>query len=1626
MGARQNKSSALKNATGISLRIEHQYSIPASHVLVACLIDPRTAVSYIHLYLLPFATNAFIASIARAPVAGIAKMSSVDLLSSPDPLQEIEPSIIPSSSRPITRSQASQRFFSLATSSVTPRKRTFELDVGDAQSPQKIFVTVEAGDTGSRSLASPNISRRLFQPDLPTPTPRRVIRHKEKATTTSVPLRGLTDDEGDALGSAFTPRRRGRPPKSGTPVTTARKRPGTPAEKSARRPRKTQSSEPDELLSGPAVPDLDQATPRARKATPRKRSPTKQKTSTPARESAQPPKKRGRPRRQAIRPDEFDVVSQDNTTVALTDAEDMASVAETGDNVSIAGSLPPAPSDSGAEMEDDIWMANLSEQSTPVVGRRWGGRDQSDHSHISNTTLPGAFAEPEAPAFPSIESEQDEAPGDLFMDIASVGRQSPAESRASENPTPSEQDTAAVEDFTMISIGDLPSMRGNSSLIQPDEELGEATSLIISQTLESLRRSRGQMQEETDPRTSYSAQDTQPTAATETAHASTILQPPETNMFSQPKSPQPWPRSPRRAKSQTPLGRQLALKSIQSTEKTASPGLSPPKPLSAADVPQDASMMYEDSFSEIPEAVLEAATPRPARRPFGYSYEAEEEDEQEHEEEEDEEDELDLIVPPSVARSHSTVNSSHPQSETNRLLTPDETPSPNEGDDEKNPPEAEASSLPPSALPSEASRQSIEATMPRIQPQEDAPGSAAYRRARSRTHSRNTSIETPIDTFVSGSSARATFASHRANLAPPEISSRPTLSPIMRAGRALQMVTSDPPSPPRQESLLRSPFRGSVSARSTQSPVLSAMRATKSPTPGAVPLAAPGSAQSTAPPSAPLQQETSWMRAFAPLSHIKNFVVQGAQAFSSPKADTEPVEPASSAPASAVRTMMDDPFAPNPDEASRVESLRNSIFSESRRRSREPREWSSSPINSTKATAPSAPDEDEMSWMPDGPAPRIEMIDSAGSARSTIPVTKPLYGVSLGAAHVDEEAQEEPQEEEPMEEDQYMGAGVQSDEEQYDEEQMQFDEEEDEIEQEQEQEPEPEYDDGEVQAEEEEEEENEPNDDKEEEEEDDIWAIEAQRATPRSSKPAQKAPRPMPFAGRRGKLPSPWRKGDKTPKDASRERNTQPDELSMLSQLSRNESAIMEKEAAQLAQVASAKKMDLSAFFSSPAELPEVQPFGLFKALDAKKSPTRPAPKVLHPFGRFSSFNTAESDEASQRTQASGTLRNTQPGARPNPSFPTRVQVDEEPRHVPQRDLRIGDRRSVDLFSPSKQALPSQPAPSTERSSPATPERSLFAPIPQKQNFTPRQPQFSNSSLFNPSTNTFFSKPAAQNIRPSVEQPDLDDAMDMEYDEEESSFIVPELKPLPGRAASPSKSSLRSPLKAKTRGRVVEFTSSTLSPLQQAQVRSERRTSASPEKQLSLPSNSQGPSSSKLSVTSNSSSEEDKENQTSPSEEASEAEMEISQRPVATARQSSQTLTDRLSAFGSFDPAPLPRVEAPLSRTTWTKAHWGRLDALLQERRQAGALQFQLRNSAAAKASSRRASRKLLGKQLSSNGEAMTLEQWHLDVCDAFQAEVGGWDEDTLARRLFALMVGEERRRKGLVPRMRDGTRVFC
>ncbi len=315
---------------------------------------------------------------------------------------------------------------------------------------------------------------------------------------------------------------------------------------------------------------------------------------------------------------------------------------------------------------------------------------------------------------------------------------------------------------------------------------------------------------------------------------------------------------------------------------------------------------------------------------------------------------------------------------------------------------------------------------------------------------------------------------------------------------------------------------------------------------------------------------------------------------------------------------------------------------------------------------------------------------------------------------------------------------------------------------------------------------------------------------------------------------------------------------------------------------------------------------------------------------------------------------------------------------VAQKAFQPGSQRRGYLFSPVKDLQHSRTESHQDHpSSPTTPERPSFGVIAQKRNFMP--------SLRKPSMSLFNPQPARPTAIHSMATSGLHDPFtdgqqhDSSILSQESSFETPALKPLPAKTASPTKSCLRSPQKPKTPGRVVEFTSSTLSPLAQVQARAERTGLASWGQNFKVPGVAAA--------------EENKENVDSP------------------APPPSLLAPPKMAAY-LHKPQDRP---PPLSQSAWSRAHWLRLDELLRERRRGGPLNFQLRHPIAS--AQKRKSGALLGKQVVAQGETLALEQWHLDVVDVFREEVASWDESAIAKRLFALLVGEDRRSQGLVPR---------
>ncbi|KAF7953761.1 uncharacterized protein EAE97_001160 [Botrytis byssoidea] len=209
------------------------------------------------------------------------------LLSSPDPLADSLTYQAPPSTK--RRKTPSSRL-SLPLPASSPKKQIFELDVGNTLSPQKIRVTVEAEDSDSEDDHA-NLRPHNFSSPTPAPVPRRI----ERTTTTTVPLRGLSDSENDnSIRYEVTPKRpRGRPRKSNTPVQKqgTLNRVGKRGRKSVGEEVDNQSQDVVEEVSAGNSRSRSKSAKVIKKATPRKR-----KASSDLVPSSVVKRGRGRPR----------------------------------------------------------------------------------------------------------------------------------------------------------------------------------------------------------------------------------------------------------------------------------------------------------------------------------------------------------------------------------------------------------------------------------------------------------------------------------------------------------------------------------------------------------------------------------------------------------------------------------------------------------------------------------------------------------------------------------------------------------------------------------------------------------------------------------------------------------------------------------------------------------------------------------------------------------------------------------------------------------------------------------------------------------------------------------------------------------------------------------------------------------------------------------------------------------------------------------------------------------------------------------------------------------------------------------------------------------------------------------
>ncbi|KAL7795193.1 hypothetical protein V8C37DRAFT_374791 [Trichoderma ceciliae] len=378
------------------------------------------------------------------------------------------------------------------------------------------------------------------------------------------------------------------------------------------------------------------------------------------------------------------------------------------------------------------------------------------------------------------------------------------------------------------------------------------------------------------------------------------------------------------------------------------------------------------------------------------------------------------------------------------------------------------------------------------------------------------------------------------------------------------------------------------------------------------------------------------------------------------------------------------------------------------------------------------------------------------------------------------------------------------------------------------------------------------------------------------------------------------------------------------------------------------KRFDLSSFFSSPAAIPGLlaEKFMSIKS----KAPVKPATR-----------------------QAEPVIPAQEPPGMPTTSMFPRLPQDGNGL----RNLR----RSEPISSPIRYDPPGDEQEIERSSSPATPERPHLPIIAQKQNFTPRPRQTSNAFFQPSSSHASTTPPRMQLSHDDIQRWQLETS----NASEDSPSLRSLLRPLPSKHASPKKSSLRSPLKPHTPGRVVEFTSSVLSPQEQARIREQRNRASEDVSEQDI---------STVAATS------------------THVEPRAGKGSMGRRQQQQQQQPPKLIPSRIIKPAGVTknrpvkkrrRRELP-SETIWTRQHWIFLDTLLQMRRQSPFSEEY-----------EPVSQKYLGRIITSMGESMVLEKWHLECVDAFKSQIGGWDEGELAKRLFALILGEAKRRRSSV-----------
>ncbi|KAI1422108.1 hypothetical protein F5Y12DRAFT_764562 [Xylaria sp. FL1777] len=1531
----------------------------------------------------------------------------LDLPSSPDPLADEVPSSVRPATRRITKSQHDLPSFSIPQSSSrggpraqSPRKRTFQLDVGDERTPQRIRVTVEAEE----SLKRGGVNRTLFPPKASSPT--RSPRRRETITTTTVPL---NDEAGPLDGNTSTPQKRGRPRRTsnGTPMPRGRKRAGTPIQRKSKQARQEDAQSPEAgilnedltIVGGEEAPKPNS---RARK-TPRKLS---RNTPVPSSQASSKTtgRKRGRPRKVPL-PEEPTVSS--------------------GTRHHATGTATPSPQASESNIEND--------PDRPLdTGRGEALSRHSDNDNPSPTPNPPRRSNGTAPplylsspqgrtgidrsSVSPTSSHQEMAENDDFMmseDYQGMEPQSDLQSVEGEDGiTNHGQDTIAdASEFSMIAVESLPSFQASfqtsfhedtGKLASDQHEMGEETSRIINQTLESLRQSL-RMEMEGSSHAAEAQNDLKRVEDQDKDRDGMEKEVPVTTKNDD--SVRGLLSSPRRMK-HLPLSRQVfvgrgnvddSFSTIpDSILHAATPRRLPTKPTASGHEHQGGQDgAYDDSFSEIPEGVLEAATPKPTRRVEMSSHGSPERSEEPHQ-----------TARPTGQRPGLGYESS-------RLPTPDETSSSNAGS-RKAPEEDIGAGLEHQNQSDSVNRTDVPSSPPiRTRPR-------ALDFGYSNLQHELSAVQERLSSSPKRQSSSKIAPNQLQSLEAPLPSARPSLSPIVRVGRTLQNVMSDNSSPEGREGNLGSPFRGSGSGdhphqslvAGSQSPSMRNRRALNHsqlsggsstrfdrnlrsnldwnhgripPTSGEVENAATPE-RDVNPGTEPLRDSTQYQPSDSvTLSH----------AFSMPnsaKVDATNAEGEAGLAAqddSSRRVSSRQPSFPTTTSygldtvRTRSTSMSEVATTDTDLHLQQDRALRDEPVQdmdedlSDRFEEHNGDDEDDGEdfdiWDIEASRPsptRLELArttleplksDVPSSRRSKVPSPwrrnnrRLIYKDDIASSsqiEIEESSQSEVEQYPPLRPRQRPPVSQSQQDTQRrspDVDPMQ----------------------------------NSP--------------------MPEDSQRLENIPSPNPSHHSFGEYAGPAESEESDDGIENEEPAVSEQPQEVLSPIPENHEEHEEHEEQEL------EDLDIPTVPEASADVSEYS----MVAQQAKKTPKDQKKPKSGLFGGFDILSFFSSPAVLPTNKSPGSIP-LEPAKKPaslQPTVQTR-QPKEPPKalwsaglfpSMPQKEARPSSGRRTDLFSPgsalrstdtvadtyepSTSASPSPSLAASASAAPSTPEHQTFEPIEQKRNFTPRPGQ-SRGSLFKSSQPTS-----------SDSQDEVDSDLQGFSDEQESSALTesseyervpPREKPSQwDRNLSPTKSCFRSPLKPTTPGRIVAFSNDALSPLAEAQARIMMRNNTNAHNTVL-----QGPPLRPAF--------EGKENQphhdTQQIRNANNNSLDKLVPQDSTTSRANQKPHDTASTTATF----------ALSQTTWSKQHWLRLDEMLQLRRH-DPLRFQ--QMCAVPPRDKRRSSVLLGKEVSAQDARLVLEPWHLEIVEAFMLEVGGWDERVLAKRLFALIIGEEKRR---------------